>query len=292
MELERITSILESLLFAADRPLSMARFREVLGEEGPSEEEITQGLEKIKERTADPNCGFELRQATGGYHFSTKPQNAEWVQKFLQTKPFRLGRSSLEVLSIIAYRQPLTRSEIDHVRGIDSSHLLRTLMERGLVRMTGKAEVPGRPVQYGTTPKFLETVGLNSLAELPPLTELDQLQGDTKDPLQSLEEGLERIIQEEPETLVPTAVEDQKGLEELTTLIDSARQGSKEVYESPEQAEIAEANEQAVIALQSQPKPRRQKKTPVREEQAPHGDEVPTELPLVEPPSTDTELLN
>lgn len=257
MEKEMLSSVLESILFAADRPVSLDRFKEVLGEEGPSLKEIQEQVELLKTRYLEPTFGFELREAQGGFQFVTKAQNAEYVRRFLETKPFRLGRSSLEVLAIIAYRQPITRAEIDAVRGIDSSHLLRTLIERGLVKMAGKAEVPGRPVQYGTTPKFLEVVGLNTISELPPLTELEQLQGNTEDPLKALEAGLDKLIAEPPELL--EKMEDQGGLEEIDTMIASAHRGSKEVYESKVHSEVAEENENAVAALQSQPRPRRKR---------------------------------
>ncbi len=180
MELDILKSAVEAMLFIADRPVTVERLMEVFGEEGPSPKEVAEVLKGLKEKYEEPSYGFEIREAQGGYQFSTKIPNATWIQKFQQTKPFRVGRSTLEALSIIAYRQPITRAEIDAVRGIDSSHLLRTLIERGLVRMCGKAEVPGRPVQYGTTPKFLETVGIQSIAELPPLTELSELSGDTE----------------------------------------------------------------------------------------------------------------
>jgi len=157
--------------------------------------------------------------------------------------------------------------------------------------MTGKADAPGRPVQYGTTDKFLETIGLKSMADLPPLSELEELQGDTKDPLKSLEEGLDRLVTEEPETIQITAEQDQKGLEELSHLIDSARQGSKEVYASPVHAEIAEANEQAVAATSSQPRFRKKKSQASEEIVVEETTEVLVEMPVLETSPDDT-LMN
>ena len=262
METNGITSAIESILFAADRPVSVARLLEVFGELNPRKEDIEEALNCIQKRYESAEYGFELRPAQGGFQFTTKPSNAEWVRKFLETKPFRLGRSSLEVLAIIAYRQPMTRAEIDAVRGIDSSHLLRTLMERGLVKMAGKAEVPGRPVQYATTPKFLEVLGLEDLAHLPPLSELQQLQGDTEDPIKTLEKGLDRFITEELVDQEEVGNLDlQAGLDEIGTLINTADRSQDEVYESKEHAEVAHANQEALRAFQETTPYRRRKRT-------------------------------
>lgn len=256
MNEDNLISAVESILFSADRPIHLEKIREVFGEEGPSPEEIKAQIENLKTRYQDSRFGFELREAQGGYQFTTKVENAEYVRKFLQMKPFRVGRSALETLAIIAYRQPVTRAEIDQIRGIDSSHLLRVLMERGLVKMDGKAEVPGRPVQYGTTPKFLETVGLSSLGELPPLSELDQLQGDTEDPIKTLQAGLDRFMEESP-VYEESEGSITEGLDAIDTLIQTADRGGKDVYESPEAAAVAAENEEAVKAFQESSRKKR-----------------------------------
>lgn len=297
MNEESLLSAVESILFSADRPVNLDRLKEVFGEDGPAKEDILAQVEKLKSRYQDQNYGFELREAQGGYQFTTKVQNAEFVRKFLQMKPFRVGRSALETLAIIAYRQPITRAEIDQVRGIDSSHLLRVLMERGLVKMDGKAEVPGRPVQYGTTPKFLETVGLASLSELPPLSELEQLQGDTEDPIKTLQAGLDRFMEESPvyEKAEGTITD---GLDAIDTLIQTADRGGKDVYESPEAAAVAAENEEAMKAFQEFSKKKRKfgKKT-VRFEDLTAGEPAPPEvdaeaMAVPEVPPPDPEVVN
>ncbi len=253
MEQEQLTSVIESILFVSDRPVTLTRLVEVLGAEVVSEQEISSLIETIKAKYTDSLSGFELREAQGGFHFCTKAANSEWIRRFLQTKPFRLGRSALETLSIIAYRQPITRAEIDKVRGIDSSHLMRTLIERGLVKMAGKADVPGRPVQYATTPRFLEVTGLQTISELPPLSELEQLQGTADDSTKPMEDGLERFIQDTP---TPAEVfEDTQGLEEIDTLIQSAQRADKEIHESPIHAEVAQENEAALEGFLAFQKP-------------------------------------
>ncbi len=246
-------SATEAVLLAADKPVSIERLREVFGEESPSAEELEKIFERIAERHQGVQSGITLRKSLGGWQFATRSENAKFVQLFLATKPFRLGRSSLETLSIVAYRQPVTRAEIDQVRGIDSSHLMRVLMERGLVRMAGKADLPGRPVQYATTPKFLETVGLSSLADLPPLSELDSLKGDTPDPIKELEAGLDRFIQETP-TQLELSHQTTEGLGEIDALISKAEEAPKEVYGSQEAAEVAKSNEEALLAYQESSK--------------------------------------
>lgn len=271
MDLEPFSSALEAILFAAERPVGFERIRSAFGTPAPTDAQIQEAIAHIQTRYEGTDRGFFLRKAQGGYHFVTKVENAEYIRRFQASRPFRLGRSALEVMAIIAYRQPITRAEIDQVRGIDSSHLLRTLIERGLVRMAGKADVPGRPVQYGSTEKFLEVMGLASTAELPPLSELTQLQGDVEDPQKKMEDGLDRFMRPlEPtglENLPP--MEDENGMDpvlgEIDTLIQTAAQAPAEVYASAVHREVAMANQEALEAFQSMSR-RRPRKAAVAEE--------------------------
>lgn len=301
MEQDLITSAIEAVIFSADKPITIDRLKDVLGEQAPHDEEIKVHLEAIKERYQKTTFGFELREAQGGFHFVTKPCNGEYVRRFLQTKPFRLGRSTLETLAIIAYRQPITRSEIDQVRGIDSSHLMRSLIERGLVKMAGKAEVPGRPVQYATTQKFLEVTGLASIGDLPPLAELEQLQGQTEDPVKLLEENLQRFIDEKLEGSVDNPKELDSTLVSIDEMIQSANQGTKEVHASPIHAEIAQLNEQAVEGMNVFPKVKmnRKKKAITFEElnsstavASETEAEASPEVPIIEAPMPENTIVN
>lgn len=259
MEQEELSSVLESILFVTDKPVTRQRLMEVLGEEVISEQELSSIITVLQQKYSAPSHGFELREAQGGVHFCTKVSNAEWVRKFLATKPFRLSRTALEALAIIAYRQPITRTEIDKVRGVDSSHLVRTLIERGLVKMAGKADVPGRPVQYATTPRFLEVVGLNNLSELPPLSELEQLQGSVEDTLKPLEQGLERFISEKTE--LSQNMDDTEGLQEIEGMLSTVQHADRQIYESKEHAEVAQENEAALEGFLAHNKPfRKQRK--------------------------------
>ncbi len=260
MNQERLSSALESMLFAAEHPVGIERFKAVFGETPPADDDIKSALASLKERYAAPHFGIELREAQNGYHFVTKVENAEYLRTFLQQKPFRLSRSALEVLAIIAYRQPITRAEVDAVRGIDSSHLMRVLIERDIVRMAGKAEVPGRPVQYATTPRFLEIVGLNSLNDLPPLSELEQLSGSVPEKEDPLETGLDAFMQGS-EAAERIDEENQAEYREIHAMLEQVGStADKEVYESQLHADVAAENMAALEAFQaSAPKKSRKK---------------------------------
>jgi len=263
MEHDSLISAVESILFAAEHPVSLERFKEIFKEQCSGDSELKEVIEALKLRYKENSFGFEIREARGGYHFVSKIANAEWVRKFLAMRPFRLGRSALETLAIVAYRQPITRAQIDAIRGIDSSHLLRTLMERGIVKMAGKAEVPGRPVQYATTDKFLEIVGLNNLSELPPLTELEELQGDTVDPMKALEEGMDRFIESTPNVEADESIAVDEGLQEIENLIDSAQGGAGEIFESPVHADVAKENRASQQGVQTFLRPLRRNRQKV-----------------------------
>lgn len=188
----RLRSVLESLFLVADRPLPVSRIVEILEEAaGPvAKHEVRPPHYQVAEvqsillamsteyRTA--GRGIELHQVAGGWQLRTAPDNAPWVQRLLQQKPTRLARAQIEVLAIVAYRQPITRPEIDDIRGVDSGGALKTLLERRLVRILGKKEEPGRPLLYGTTREFLEFFNLRDLKELPTLREYYDLSEEHK----------------------------------------------------------------------------------------------------------------
>ncbi len=166
-----IKPILESLIFVSESPIRLDTLAEILPEWDKGT--ILEGIEEIKRDYADPSRGFELTEVAGGYQFRTKPRWAEWVSRLKRTKPVKLSRSAMETLAIIAYRQPIIRPEIEKIRGIDSGSVLRTLLEKGLIRIMSRKEIPGRPLVYGTTKAFLELFSLNSLSDLPSLKEIE-----------------------------------------------------------------------------------------------------------------------
>jgi segregation and condensation protein B len=167
----RLASIIESLLFASDRPLTLAELKRLVGERDGGK--LTAALEDLRARRAE--SGVHVVQVAGGWHLRTNPENVAWVSRILAGKPPRLSRAMLETLAIVAYRQPITRPEIDEIRGVDCGPVLKTLLERNLVRMIGKKEEVGRPILYGTTPEFLRTFSLRDLTELPTLREFHEL---------------------------------------------------------------------------------------------------------------------
>jgi segregation and condensation protein B len=167
----RLANIIESLLFASDRPLTLAELKRHVGERDGGR--LTAAIEDLRARRAE--SGVQVVQVAGGYQLRTNPENVAWVSRILAGKPPRLSRAMLETLAIVAYRQPITRPEIDEIRGVDCGPVLKTLLERGLVRMIGKKEEVGRPILYGTTPEFLRTFSLRDLTELPTLREFHEL---------------------------------------------------------------------------------------------------------------------
>jgi len=178
--------IIEGLLMAAGKPLPMSKIAEVFSEkERPEPDQLKAALKEIEE-----DCearGFELKKVASGYRFQVKQQYSEWVGKLWEEKPQRYSRALLETISIIAYRQPVTRGEIEKIRGVAvSTNIIRTLMERDWVRIVGHRDVPGRPAMYATTKQFLDYFNLKSLDELPPLAEIRDM--EELDPELSLED--------------------------------------------------------------------------------------------------------
>jgi len=165
-----IKSLLESILFVSGTPIRFETLIEILPEFG--QEAIKKGIQQIQSDCEGASRGVELVEVAGGYLFRTKPQWAEWVNRLKRVKAVKLSRSALETLAIIAYRQPVIRPEIEQIRGSDSGWVLRTLMEKGLVKMMGRKDLPGRPMIYGTTKAFLEIFGLNAISDLPNLKEV------------------------------------------------------------------------------------------------------------------------
>jgi len=165
-----IEAILESLLCAHGGPLTVDRAVEVIG--GVTRGDVARALSSLQRRYETDGRGLRIAQVAGGYQLRTAPEHAEYVRRLLRERPIRLTRPMLETLAIIAYKQTVTRPEIEAIRGVDVDSTLNTLLERRLIRIAGRKEAPGRPLLYATSREFLEVFGLNDLSELPTLREL------------------------------------------------------------------------------------------------------------------------
>lgn len=221
VEEERLESIIESVLFASDRPVSLASLKLLFKGTNIRGDKIRRALDQLAVEYAGGRRGVTLEEVPGGYQLRTKIDNMEFLKRTLKARQFKLSGPALEVLSIVAYKQPTVKAEIDEIRGVESGHLLRALMEKNLVCFEGKSELPGRPMQYGTTKKFLEIFGLRSLKELPTLSQIDEL----------LPEGIDEQQAEEKPTLA--SITDSMS----ETFMGSYSQGEEELMKIQEQLE-------------------------------------------------------
>ncbi|MCB0309110.1 MAG: SMC-Scp complex subunit ScpB, partial [Bdellovibrionales bacterium] len=173
MTKQSLKSILESLLFVSEKPLTSDNLHEILSEYEKSD--IDQTIQTLKTDLETNDRGIYLAEVSNGYQLRTKAENAPWLFKLNKAKPVRLGKATLETLAIVAYRQPVTRPEIDEIRGVYSEHILRTLLKRNLIKILGKREEPGNPLIYGTSQEFLSFFDLKNLSDLPSLREYTEL---------------------------------------------------------------------------------------------------------------------
>lgn len=160
-------AILEAILLASPEPLTIKRIAEVVGLD---EKDARIMVDDLRREYQQPGRGLYLQEIAGGYVLTTRPEYAEYVEKLLQPRARGLSHAALETLAIVAYRQPMTKAEIEGVRGVSADRSIETLLERKMVRELGRKEAPGRPMLYGTTREFLQYFGLRDLSELPPLT--------------------------------------------------------------------------------------------------------------------------
>jgi segregation and condensation protein B len=173
MEREEVKSVIESLLFVADGPQTLQRFGEVL--DGVDKQTLQDAVNDLQSELDGQNRGVQLVEVAGGYQLRTAKANADWVKKFLGGRPARMGKATLETLAIVAYRQPITRAEIEAIRGVDVDGVIATLLERNLIRAVARKDVPGRPFLYGTTGEFLQLFNLKDLTHLPTLKEMEEI---------------------------------------------------------------------------------------------------------------------
>lgn len=173
-----IKNIIESLIFASEEQIPAKQIREILSSFSIKTDvnKIEQAVDALNEEYNQSGSSFEIIKVAGGYQFATRKEFGIYVGKLFDEKQRKkLSQSSIETLAIIAYKQPITRSEIEFIRGVNVDYIVNSLLERDLICITGRAETPGRPILYGTTDTFLKVLGLNSVSDLPKLKEINEI---------------------------------------------------------------------------------------------------------------------
>ena len=171
--MEKIKAIIEALIFASDTPLPPEKIRAVFPE--VERTEIKEIIDQLVVEYNERQGGISLQEVAGGFQFRTNSELGQWIKKLKSTKPHHLSPQALETLAIIAYKQPIVKSEIESIRGVDVGAPLKGLLEKKLVRIVGRKDVPGKPIIYGTTRKFLEVFNLKDIMDLPNIRELKEL---------------------------------------------------------------------------------------------------------------------
>ncbi|MEW6684693.1 MAG: SMC-Scp complex subunit ScpB [Candidatus Edwardsbacteria bacterium] len=198
MNRNEVKRVIEALLFASDLPLSLAKLKNLLGEIDPKN--LKELMLEINQDYEREGHSFEIREIGGGFQIYTRPEYAKWIHELYKgRKPPRLTHAALETLAIIAYKQPVTRADIEVIRGVNVDSVIATLLERNLITMVGKDKRPGRPLLYGTTSEFLRYFGLNSISDLPKIEELEAFlkkkeeEQEKDEPLPQIKSGGEQL---------------------------------------------------------------------------------------------------
>lgn len=188
---ENLIHIIESLLFVSEDPLTVEKLKNIL--ETVDAKEIRVALNSLAEQYDSRGGGFKLAEVAGGWQLRSRPEYNEWIKRMLQPPPQRLSKAALETLAIVAYNQPIIRADLEHIRGVDSGGVLRQLLEKKLIRVLGRKEIPGRPLIYATTKLFLELFELKDLKDLPSPKEIEEMSAAAEEA-----EGGTETSQEEP----------------------------------------------------------------------------------------------
>ncbi len=236
--MEDLKNIIESLLFVAEEPLSPERLKKLVGPVEASE--IHRALADLQADYDARRGGFFLSEVAGGFQFRTRAEYTAWIRRLVDPKPVRLSKAALEALAIIAYKQPVIRTDVEHIRGVDCGGVLRQLLERKLVRVLGRKEIAGRPLIYATTKRFLETFDLKDLKDLPTPREIEEF---GKPPLE--ERG--RITIETDEKTEPAGPEEPPPVEAPVEDAAARADGYDEPL-PPEPAAPADESESAMAA--------------------------------------------
>jgi segregation and condensation protein B len=193
--MEKIKAIIEALILASDVPLTPEKIRVVISE--VEKEEIKEALDQLVQEYNERRGGIYLQEVAGGFQFRTSPELSQWIMKLKSTKPHSLSPQAMETLAIVAYKQPIVKSEIESIRGVDVGGPLKNLLDKKLIRIVGRKDVPGKPIIYGTTKKFLEVFNLKDLLDLPNLRELKELNQQQEQVELEIEQEIEQKVEEE-----------------------------------------------------------------------------------------------
>jgi segregation and condensation protein B len=174
--MEDLKNIIESLLFITEDPLTIDRLKKILAYEDTKA--IRNAMQELSDDYEARKGGFYLCEVAGGFQIRTRPEYTQWIKRMIHPNPIRLSKAALETLAIIAYKQPVIRSDIEHIRGVDCGGIIRMLLTRKLIRILGRKEIPGRPLIYATTRHFLEVFDLKDLKDLPTPKEIETM-GDS-----------------------------------------------------------------------------------------------------------------
>jgi segregation and condensation protein B len=237
---ERIRTVVETLLFLTERPLTVEELRQATGVEAPV---LEKALDKLSGHYREGPCGIVLHEVAGGWQLRSSPDNSAFARRFLKVKPQRLTRAALETLAIIAYRQPVTRPEVEEIRSVDCGAVVKALLERRLIKILGKKEEPGRPILYGTSREFLEFFALKDLASLPTLREFHELSVEHRE-----------IVEKQAEPSFDGLVE-QLADPTLSTQLEAARAASDAALDELEQAMARADTVTGAAAAALQPPP-------------------------------------
>ncbi|MGO8821512.1 MAG: SMC-Scp complex subunit ScpB [Desulfomonilaceae bacterium] len=170
----KLKSIIEGMLFVSSDPINLESIRKAVPE--APKDLIKTVIDELEREYSERDRGFNLVRVEGGYQFRSLPGIAPWIQALKDLKPWRLSRAALEALAIVAYNQPVTRNKIEQIRGVESSSSIKNLVERELITVIGRDDIPGRPLLYATTKIFLQVFGLNDLSSLPPLPDIEDVE--------------------------------------------------------------------------------------------------------------------
>ncbi len=211
--MDDLKNIIESLLFVAEEPLGIEQIKQVLSL--PDTKMIRQTLTELITDYEGRQGAFTLHEVAGGYQFRSRPEYVPWIKRLLQPKPSRLSKAALETLAIIAYKQPMIRSDIEHLRGVDCGGVLRMLLERKLIRVLGRKEIPGRPLIYATTKQFLQVFDLKNLKDLPSPKEIEALGIEALDMENSEDETIDAAEAQDEDRNTPLETESDSEQKEL-----------------------------------------------------------------------------